>query len=117
MIPIRMSSSIVLLGTALLASAPTAHGEEVGDGSRRVVRIVDRCEVYGPGFTDLGNGTCGQVIISGRVRVEAAGQPPSIWSTNGTANAALRSDGLRMLPGAAGAQHLRVQSGNDPYGR
>ncbi len=113
MIPIRTLSSIVPLGAVLLSSALAAHGEEVGT----VMRVVDRCEVYGPGFTDLGDGTCGRVVITGRVRVDNSGQSTSAWSTNGTANAALRTDGLGMLPGASGAQHLRVQSGSDPYGR
>ncbi len=83
-----------------------------------------RCALYGPGFADLGDGTCARIIGeegggSGHVRVDlgsrASPADARTWSMGTTANAALRTDGLGMLPGAADAQHLRVQGG--AYGR
>ena len=114
MIPIRTFPSALVLGAIALSCAGAAHGAETGG----ITQAADRCAFYGPGFVDLGNGSCGQVMINGRVRVDDGRQPSSNWPTSGTATAALRSDGLGMLPGAAGAQHLRIQSGSiDPYGR
>lgn len=85
------------LATATMASTVTFAGD--------VVRIADRCAVYGPGFTDLGNGSCGQV---GQTRIGVSRD----WG-GGTAPAGLRSDGLGMLPGAGNARHLRVQADPD----
>lgn len=87
------------LGTfavAIVASPAAFSGD--------VVRIADRCAVYGPGFVDLGNGACGQV---GRARIgDNRG-----WGA--AASAGLRSDGLGMLPGVGNARHLHVQADPD----
>ncbi len=101
-----------------------------GAAAQQGMTIVDHCSLYGAGFVDVGNGTCARVVrhhdeaASQHVRVDldghepggrAASDDPRAWSAGGTANAALRSDGLGMLPGAAEAAHLRVQGGL--YGR
>ena len=83
---------------ALAAMTSTAVGGEV-------VTIADRCAVYGSGFVELGNGTCG----SRRTDDVRNG----VWTGTGASNAGLRSDGLGMLPGAGNARHLRIQV--DPY--
>ena len=93
------------------------------DEFARIIPVASRCDVYGAGFVDLGNGFCGQ--IAGRqgggshVRIDQTPQTAGAggWTTGGTSNAALRSDGAGMLPGASDAQHLRIQSGADPYRR
>jgi len=117
MIPSRTCSSPFLLGilVAGTVAVPGAWSGEA-DGGGQGVRISSQCGLYGPGFVDLGNGTCGQVTsrVGGHVRIEPVARSGN-WPNGGTSNAALRSDGLGMLPGANDARHLRVQSGVDPY--
>ena len=49
-----------------LAAAMTSTSAFSGD----VIRTADHCAIYGSGFVDLGNGTCGQV---GRSRIGNTG--------------------------------------------
>ena len=106
-----------LLALTVLAgvgsAVPAAYGQDAG----QVVHVSDRCEIYGPGLVELGNGTCARVIINGHVHVDAGTRAANAgsWTTGGTSSAAMRTDGLGMLPGAADARHLRV--GADPYAR
>ncbi len=122
MIPLRRRPTLLLLAAACVAPLATplvARGEE----RMQVMRIAERCEIYGPGFVDIGNGACGQIVNGGRIHADGG---PQGWPTAGTSNAALRSgtlggatdpagDGLGMIRGASGAQHLRI--GGDTYGR
>ena len=108
---------LVVVGTASVVAGEAATGEAAAQD-----RGGNRCALYGADVADLGNGTCARVIReagSQHVRVDlgsrAVSGDPRAWSAAGTANAALRSDGLGMLPGAAEAGHLRVRSGT--YGR
>ncbi len=96
-LPRRTTQVLGTLAMATMASTAAFSGD--------VVRIADRCAVYGSGFADLGNGTCGQV---GHARIGDT----RVWS-GGTASAGLRSDGLGMLPGAGNARHLHVQADPD----
>ena len=96
-LPRRTTLVLGTLATATMASTVAFSGD--------VVRIGDRCAVYGPGFVDLGNGTCRQL---GHARIGDA----RAW-TGGAASAGLRSDGLGMLPGAGNARHLHVQTDPD----
>ena len=118
MIPLRRRPALLLLAVAACAAplaGQTARGEEIG----RVMRIAERCEIYGPGFVDIGNGVCGQVVTTGRIHGDAA-RGSEGWPAAGTSNAALRSGGASpagdgMIRGASGAQHLRI--GGEPFGR
>ena len=99
MISLPRKTTLVLgtLAAVTVASTTAFPGD--------ISRIADRCAVYGSGFVDLGNGTCGQV---GQARVgDSRG-----W-TGGAASAGYRSDGLGMLPGAGNARHLHVQTDPD----
>ena len=96
-LPRRTTLVLGTLASAAMASTAAFSGD--------IVRIADRCAIYGPGFIDLGNGTCGQI---GGSRI---GQTRG-WN-GGTASAGLRSDGLGMLPGAGNARHLHVQADPD----
>lgn len=112
----RRSVGVLALAAALVGSALTGAGaQDRGEG-----RVGNRCALYGPGFADGGNGTCVRIIGGenggrGRVRVDLGSRGGPVdaepWSAGTRANAALRTDGLGMLPGAADAQHLRVQGG------
>ncbi len=93
-LPRRTTLVLGTLATATMASTAAFTGD--------VIRITDRCAVYGPGVVDLGNGTCGQSKINDAFK----------WN-GGTASAGLRSDGLGMLPGAGNARHLHVQADPD----
>ena len=123
----RLSVPSVLRVGALCL--PAAAGL-MGGAATAQDRGGNRCALYGADFTDIGNGTCARVVrqyaspygeAGGQhVRVDLGNRAassdsrssdPSAWSAGGTANAALRSDGLGMLPGAADAQHLRVPGG------
>lgn len=96
-LPRRTTLVLGALATAAMASTTAFSGD--------VVRIADRCAVYGAGFVDLGNGTCGQV---GQAPVGDARN----W-TGSAASAGYRTDGLGMLPGAGNARHLHVQTNPD----
>ena len=123
MIHPRSCPSFLLIGGVLaaLGVVTTAHA----DGSGEVIRVAAHCDVFGPGYVDVGNGYCGRVVIGGQsgstghVRIDQ----PSHAGTNswsqpaGTSNAALRSDTTGMLPGISDAQHLRIGSGADPFAR
>ena len=91
----------MLLGTFAAAMASTAAFPA------GVIKVADRCAVYGPGFVDVGNGACGRVATA-RIGDASHGS----W-TSGASNAGLRSDGLGMLPGAGNARHLRIQANPD----
>ena len=95
MISLPRRTTLVLGTLAATSMASTAAFS--GD----MIRIADRCAVYGPGFVDLGNGTCGQV--------SQARTGSSAWIGGVASNAGLRSDGVGMLPGAGNARHLRIQ--------
>ena len=90
---------LAVLATATMASTAAFSGD--------MVRIADRCAIYGSGFVDLGNGTCGRTA---RAHISDASGG---WNGGGASNAGLRSDGLGMLPGAGNARHLRVQADPD----
>ena len=119
----RSCPSFLLIGglLATVGCMTPAHADEAGE----VIRVATRCDVYGPGFVDVGNGYCGRVVIGGqsgpaaRTRIEQPPQPVRTdgWTQPGTSNAALRSESAGMLPGISGAQHLRIQGGTDPYAR
>ena len=91
--------------TLVLGTLATAAMASTAAFSEDVIRVADRCAVYGASYVDLGNGTCGQV---GQARLGDA----RVW-TGGAASAGYRSDGLGMLPGAGTAHHLRVQANPD----
>lgn len=116
MILSRNSASSFLLGAVITASAavPPAMTGDFVDGSP-IVHAASRCAEYGPGFVDMGNGTCSR--IAGHVRVELGTRnaSSSTWTAGGTSSAALRSDGLGMLPGAGDSRHLRVRSGLESF--
>ena len=120
MIHPRSCPSFLLIGglCAVVGAMTPARADEVGG----VIRIANRCDVYGPGFVDVGNGYCGRVVIggqSGPARIEQPSRTGSAgWiQPGGTSNAALRSETTGMLPGISDAQHLRIQSGANPYAR
>ena len=123
MIHSRSCPSFLLIGglLATVGAMTPAHADERGD----IIRVSNRCDIYGPGFVDVGNGYCSRVGIGGpsgaqsHVRIEQPARAGSEgWtSTGSTSNAALRSESSGMLPGISDAQHLRIQSGVDPYAR
>lgn len=94
-LPRRTTLVLGAVSLTMVASAPVLAGD--------LLEAANRCAVYGGGFVELGNGTCG------RVRVGDTAQG-SEWRG---ANAGLRSDGYGMLPGAGNARHLRIQADPD----
>lgn len=79
-------------------------------------QIASRCSDFGDDFVDLGNGVCGRIGNRIRVQLGTRSAGSNAWASGGTSNAALRSDGLGMLPGSSESRHLRVRSGLDTYG-
>lgn len=120
---IRIRSRTSLVCAAALMAMPLASAARA-DG---VLRIgSERCAVYGQGFVDLGEGVCGRVTIreqepaaAGRMRIDPGSRDgySGVWTGGGTSNAALQSASPGMLPGISNARHLRIDNGNDPYGR
>lgn len=107
-----LSRNALVLG-ALIASAagPSARAGDVSDG---IVQIGNRCaSIYGPGYVDMRDGSCG--VVSGHVRVQLNSRAAGGWDTDGTSTAAMRTGAPGMLPGVGDTQHLRVRSGLDPY--
>lgn len=98
---------VVLSGTA-------GRADEMGGAVAQ--QIASRCSDFGDDFVDLGNGVCGRIGNRIRVQLGTRSSSSNVWSSDGTSNAALRSDGLGMLPGAGEPRHLRVRNGLDTYG-
>ena len=114
----RTPTTPVLLSATLmlgLSGAAVAGQDFAGqDTTNRILPAASHCADFGPGFVDMGNGTCGRA--SNHVRVGTRNANASAWATDGTSNAGLRSDARGMVPGAGDATHLRVRSGLDPLG-
>ena len=100
------SKAILGIGPAFLLSLSTVAAEGIAKHST-VLEAAVRCTDFGPGFVDMGNGTC--MRSGGHVRVGS--RNADAWSTDGTSNAGLRSDSSGMLGGAGDTGHLRVRSG------
>ena len=92
-LPHKTTLVLGTLAAATLANASAFSGD--------IARTADRCAVYGAGYADLGNGTCGHI------------EDMRNWNGGTASNAGLRTDGLGMLPGAGNARHLRVQADPD----
>lgn len=112
---IRRSHAPYVLGAmaAVSIAGVASAGEYVG--GRVITRIGDRCTQLGEGFVDVGNGICGRVNRSLRIYVGPRNAPANAWSGGGTASAAMRTDGMGMLPGVTSTQHLRVRGNLDSY--
>ena len=116
MILFRNYASSILIGALVWASAVVGAGAGEYVYGSQIVDAGNRCAAYGPGFADVGHGTCGQV--GGHVRVDMGTSHAglNVWTaTSGTSNAAMRSYGVGMLPGAGDSHHLRVRSGLESY--
>ena len=120
----RNATASVLAGVLVtLAAAPRgAFAADYEDTPH--AQPLNRCAAYGPGFVEVGNGVCGRVTgrvdshIDTRLRVDMGASHAALnaWSSaTGTSNAAMRTDGAGMLPGASDTQHLRVRNGLDSY--
>ena len=86
----------------------------IPDQNDAFVQAAKRCAAYGPGYVDMGHGTCGRV----HVRVESGTRAvnANTWNAGGaTSSAALRSDGRGMVPGAGLSTHLRVRDGLESF--
>ena len=112
----RNHASSLLLGTLAavsMAAGPAFAGDTI-DGAQ-IAHAANRCAVFGPGFVDMGDGTCSRVSEHVRVDLGMRDAGGDTWTTSGTSSATLRSDGLGMLPGASESRHLRVRSGLESY--
>ena len=107
----RTTATPVVFSATLLFGLTSAAFAGQDDGNR-ILPATSHCADFGPGFVDMGNGTCGRA--SSHVRVGTRNANANAWSTDGTSNAGLRSDSRGMVPGAGDATHLRVRSGLDP---
>lgn len=106
------SASVVLLG--IVGSTSLAEQAQAGDArDAQIVHAADRCADYGLGFLDLGRGNCGRTHV--RVDGGLRNANSNFWTSSGTSSAALRSDGLGMLPGAGDLSHLRVRNNLESY--
>ena len=94
------------IGPAFLLGLSNVAAEEISKHPT-IREAANRCADFGPGFVDMGNGTCAR--SSGHVRVGT--RNADAWATDGTSNAGLRSDSPGMLRGAGDSGHLRVRSG------
>ena len=114
-----------LLASILVTLAAASQGAVAGEYEDTPhAQSLNRCAAYGPGVVEIGNGVCGRVTgrvdshIDTRLRVDMGASHAALntWSaTTGTSNAAMRTDGVGMLPGASDTQHLRVRNGLDSY--
>ncbi len=116
MILSRNYASTLLLGILPLSVSLStiATGSKAGDSLEgSLVKAAERCATYGPGYIDMGHGACGRV----HVRVESATRNAASnpWATGTTSSAALRTDGLGMVPGAGDSTHLRIRDGLESY--
>ena len=113
----RSSASCLALGVLIAAPLVSfqVRADDYGDSIDHmpVNRIADHCAQFGPGFVDVGGGVCGRVTSHVRVYVGTRNVTLApAWPTQGTANAALRSDG--MVPGAE-VMHFRVHGSLDSF--
>ena len=117
MILSRNYASTLLLGIVpfgiLMATVSTSARAGGYSDTGGIVEAADRCAAYGQGYIDMGHGTCGRVHVRVESGTRAANANP--WSTGATSSAALRSDGLGMVPGAGVSTHLRVRNGLESY--
>lgn len=107
-----------LFGASLAAAlaATTAEAGDLVDGAK-LVPATSRCTVFGPGFTDLGNGTCMRADNHVRVELGTHRAASEAWTTSGTSSAALRSEGIEIMPGVGTSHQLRVRNGLQSYDR
>ena len=116
MIISRKSASIILgivpFGISMVALTTSARAGGYADEA--LVQAAERCAAYGPGYIDMGHGTCGRVHVRVENGTRAASANP--WNAGGTtSSAALRGDGVGMVPGAGVSTHLRVRNGLESY--
>ena len=109
---LRTPASSLALGAlvAVTLAGTTADAGDYVDGAPITI-AASRCAGYGPGFVDVGNGTC--VRTSSHVRVEFGTLHASSdgWSGGGASSATLRSEGSEFMPGVGASHQLRVRSG------
>ena len=105
----RNYASSLALG-ALIAAASTARAGDYVDGTPRITPATSRCAAFGPGFVDMGNGTCTRVNSHIRVEFGVRRAMNEAWSGGGTSSATLRSDGIEMVPGVGVSHQLRVRN-------
>ena len=96
---------------ATLVASPSVQAGEYIETTSTVRPAASRCAGFGPGFVDVGNGTCARV--SGHIRVEFGVRQAGneAWAASGGASSAtLRSDGDEMMPGVGASHQLRVRN-------
>ena len=105
------ASSLALsaLVAATLAGTTADAGDYV-DGAPIAVG-TSRCTALGPGFVDMGNGTCARTSSHVRVEFGTLHASRDAWTGGATANAALHSEGPEFMPGVGASHQLRVRSG------
>ena len=105
--------------SALVACALAATTAEAGDlvDGARVVPAADRCAMFGPGFADMGNGTCTRAESHVRVQFGTHRAASEAWITSGTSSAALHSEGSEMMPGVGTSHQLHVRNALQSYDR
>ena len=112
MTPLRTpASSLVALGalTTLMLAGSTADAGDWAEGAR-ITTAASRCASFGPGFVDLGDGTCARA--SNHVRVQLGMRPVASGGWAGTTSSAtLRSEGAEFMPGVGASHQLRVRNG------
>lgn len=111
-------ASTLALGAIVAAAlaGTTAEAGDLVDGAR-VMPATSRCAMFGPGFADMGNGTCMRAENHVRVELGTHHAASEAWSTSGTSSAELRSEGLEMMPGVGTSRQLRVRNGLQSYDR
>ncbi len=102
------ASSLALGALAAAALAcTTAKAGDFGDGAR-ISPAASRCAEFGPGFVDMGDGTCSRANSHVHVEFGTRRVGSEAWSGNGASSAELRSQGVEVVPGVG--HQLRVRN-------
>ena len=109
-------SALFAVASAAALAATTAEAGDLVDGAR-ITPATNRCAVFGPGFADMGNGTCVRTDSHVRVGFGTHRAASEMWTTSGTSSAELRSEGSEMMPGVGTSHQLRVRNGLQSFDR
>ena len=103
--------------SAIVAAALAATTAEAGDliEGARVIPATSHCAMFGPGYADMGNGTCVRAENHFRVQLGIHRAASEAWTTSGTSSAELRSEGIETTPGIGTSHQLRVRNGLQSY--